>query len=153
MALPCPCPMDWGLSMGKLEREIDKSIIVMEGFNTLFSKTNRKSRKKKLVRIPTSNQPDLHIWVQGQNEHCVQQQNKHSSCEAMDNLPNSTILVHKITFKTFQGIEIIQSMFFDYTRLSSKTTIKKLRKSPNIWKWSNGLLKKKKPHKSKKKLQ
>lgn len=120
--------------------------------HTFLKNEQKKQKKKKLVRIPTSNQPDLHIWVQGQNEHCVQQQNKHSSCEAMDNLPNSTILVHKITFKTFQGIEIIQSMFFDYTRLSSKTTIKKLRKSPNIWKWSNGLLKKK-PHKSKKKLQ
>lgn len=46
--------MDWGLSMGKLEREIDKSIIVMEGFNTLFSKTNRKSRKKKKIGKDTN---------------------------------------------------------------------------------------------------
>ena len=44
--------------------------------------------------------------------------NKHSSYEAMDNLSKSYILGHKITFKTFQRTEIIQSMFSDYSILS-----------------------------------
>ena len=43
---------------------------------------------------------------------------KHSSYEAMDNLSKSHILGHKITFKTFQRNEIIQSMFSNYSILS-----------------------------------
>lgn len=114
--------MDWGLS--EKTRKRDKSIIVID-VNTYFSKMDRKSRKQ-IRRIPASNQPDLRIWPHWQNENCVQLQNKHSSHEAMDNLPKSYILGHKVTFKTFQGTEIIQSMFSNHSILSSKTSIKEL---------------------------
>ena len=145
MTLQWPCPMDWGLS--EKTRKRDKSKIVIEDVNTYFSKMDKKSRKQ-IRRIPAFNQPDLCIWPHWENENCEQLQNKHSSNEAMDNLPKSYILGHKVTFKIFQGTEIIQSMFSNHSILSSKTSIKKWG-NPQMF-GNNVFLRN---HKSKKKLQ